>query len=195
MKHGWLLAVMLLGAGSVQAGQFQPPRPEVFARPEDQVRARLLNTPCTSADLGRGCYRYDNRLIREYPCSFAIDAGVRGSLPVDQCYKMEQPRRYRGTWIDEFEGQRFISEGTTPPEWPHTDPRSSGWREQAERARAARIWLDVDRAGVRHDFGRGRRLRIEFVGCQTLYPGAYGHMGMSGSEIIVDRMISMEEVR
>jgi len=55
--------------------------------------------------------------------------------------------------------------------------------------------LDVERAGLEHNTDKGaRRMRIEFIGRKTLYPGYYGHMGMSGSEIIVDRVISLKEM-
>jgi hypothetical protein len=176
-----------------EAGPFDPPPPEVYVRHEDQDRARLLQMPCTTADVGSGCYRSDGRLIRESPCSYHIDARTLGSLPTDQCYKMQRPRRYRGIWINEFEGQQFIPEGVTLPEWPRTNPRSPGWREQFERARAASIWLSVDRAMTDDDVRRtGRRMLIEFIGRQTAYPGNYGHMGMSGNEIIVDRVISLK---
>ncbi|RDE04817.1 hypothetical protein [Sphingomonas aracearum] len=197
MRRAFLASAWLLSATSpAAAGQFDPPSPQAFIRTEDQQRARLLNTPCTPADLGRGCYRYDNRLIREIPCTLHSAPGVLDSLPLDQCYKMEEPRRYRGIWIDEFEGQAFLPEGASPPERPRGDPRSPGWREQAERARAARTWLDVSRTDLRHDFRpEGRRVRLDFVGRKTLYPGAYGHMGGSANEIIVDRVISAQEQR
>jgi hypothetical protein len=187
--HPALAAIAL-----VAAAQFTPPDPHVFIHPEDQARARLLNTPCTEADAGRGCYRWAGRLIRDYPCSYAIDAQTRGSRPTDQCYKMEPARTYRGIWIDEFEGQAFIPDGTTPPGWPTSDPKSPGWREAAERARAARIWLTTDRVDLPHKRQAGtRRVLLEFVGRKTMYPGAFGHMGMSGHELIVDRVLSERE--
>lgn len=189
-----LWACATAGLGTAAIGQFSLPSPEVFARAEDQVRARLLSKPCTEADVGRGCYRFDGRLIREAPCAYHIDAGTIGSLPTDQCYKMEASRRYRGVWVDEFEGQSFIPEGTKAPEWPRGDPKSSGWRKQFDQAVAATIWLDVERANVGHNWQQGgRRMLIEFVGRKTVYPGSYGHMGMSGQEMIVDRVLSLKE--
>ncbi len=185
---------VLVGAGGPAVGQSALPKPEAFAHAEDQQRARLLTTRCADADVGRGCYRYDNRLIREAPCTFHIESGVIGSLSTDQCYKMEAPRRHRGVWVDEFEGQKFIPEGTTPPEWPRTDPKAPGWREQFEQARLATIWLDASHvASDQKPRQRGGKWFIEFVGRKTLYPGAYGHFGMSGQEIIVDRVISLRE--
>jgi len=192
------LRVMLVctaaGLGTAAAGQFTFPEPEVYARPEDQARARLRLEPCAETDVGRGCYRWDSCLIREAPCTYHVDANTIASVPTDQCYKMEASRRYRGVWLDEFEGQAFIPEGTTAPEWPRGDATRSGWRERFESARASRIWLDVSRVGLEHHFREGgRKVLIEFDGRKTMYPGSYGHLGMSGHEIIVDHMISLKE--
>jgi hypothetical protein len=185
------MASTLAGFGTASAGPFDPPKP--FVRAEDQERARLLGTPCAEADIGHGCYRHGTALLREAPCTYRIDANTIGSLPTDQCVKMEEPRRYRGVWIDAFEGQQFIADGTTAPQYPRGDPRSPGWREQADRAWAASIWLDVARVepqiGARY---RGRKMRIDFVGRKTRYLRPYGHLGMSGNEIIVDRLISLQ---
>lgn len=128
-----LSALGALSAGTPQAGSFDPPDPEIFARPQDRDCARLLMTPCTEADVGHGCYRYDGRISRETPCIHQVDPDTIGSLPTDQCYKMEAARRYRGVWVDEFEGQRFVPEGARPPPWPRDDPKSHGWREEFER--------------------------------------------------------------
>lgn len=196
MKSRLMLALACATAGIATAaiGQFALPKPEVFARAEDQRRARLLRTPCTAADVGRACYRVDGRLVREVPCTYHIEAGVMGSLPTDQCYKMEAPRRFRGIWIDEFEGQQFIPQGSRAPKWPQGDSRLPGWRKDADRAIAATIWLDVERAKVSHNWQHGgRKAFVEFIGRKTMYPGNYGHMGMSGQEIIVDRFISLRE--
>jgi hypothetical protein len=189
-----VLTCVTAGISTEAFGQFVPPDPEVFARAEDQQRARLLGKPCTQADEGHGCYRHNGRSIRKFPCTYHIETGVMGSLPTDQCYKMDAPRRYRGVWIDEFEGQQFVPEGTAIPEWPRGDPKSPEWRKQSDQAIAATIWLDVQRAKLGHKWRQGgRRVFIEFVGRKTMYPGNYGHMGMSGQEIIVDHVISQRE--
>lgn len=187
-----MAAGAMAGFGIAKAGAQDLPKPEVFVRAEDQERARLFGKPCAEADIGRGCYRFNGRLLREIPCAYHVDAETMGSLPTDQCYKMEAPRRYRGIWIDEFEGQAFIPEGTTAPEWPRADPASPGWREQFDRAQAATIWLDVERAKLGHHRNGGRKMFIDFMGRKTMYPGQYGHMGLSGHEIIVDRVISLK---
>ena len=190
------LLVLGLGCGPARAGPFGPPDPNVFARAEDRARARLLTVPCAPADVGRGCYRHDGRLLRESPCTFHIDANTIGSRPVDQCYKMQPARRFRGVWTDAFEGQSFVPDGAPRPEWPRVAATAPGWREQFDRAQAATIWLDVDRVRLPHRYVQTgvRWVRIEFVGRQTAYSGSYGHMGLSGNEIIVDRILSMREV-
>ena len=125
---------------------------------------------------------------------YRVNAHTNGSLPIDQCYKMEPARRYRGVWVDEFENQQFIPEGSTAPEWPGAERTLPGWDEQFDRAQAASIWLDVSRVSLDdHDYRQGgRKMFIEFVGRKTLYPGTYGHLGMSGNEIIVDHVISLK---
>jgi hypothetical protein len=188
------LGCLLVGASSPAFGQFTLPKPEVFVRAEDQQRARLITKTCTEADVGSACFRHDGRLIREAPCTYHVETGVIGSLPTDQCYKMEPARRYRGIWIDAFEGQQFIPEGAKVPEWPRGSPKLSEWRKKAERAIAATIWLDVEHAQLGHRWQEGaRKAFIEFIGRKTKFPGNYGHMGMSGQEIIVDRVISLTE--
>jgi hypothetical protein len=197
MFEKWLtlmLVCVMTGVSTEAFAQFALPNPYVFARAEDQQRARLLGKPCAQADEGHACYRYDGRLIREAPCTYHIEPGVIGSVATDQCYKMEAPRRYRGIWIDEFEGQQFIPEGTQAPEWPRGDPKSPDWRRKADQAISATIWLDGERAKLGHKWQQGRRrVFIEFIGRKTMYPGNYGHMGMSGHEIIVDSVISQRE--
>jgi hypothetical protein len=197
MKNWLMLALASVTAGFATAatGQFTPPEPEVFARAEDQQRARLLAKPCTKADVGRGCYYAREFLVREAPCTFHIDATTNGSLPVDQCYKMDVPRRYRGVWIDAFEGQQFIPDGAKEPQWPNGNLTSPDTRKKFEQARSETIWLSVGQVQLGHDFnnGNGRRMLIDFIGRRTRFAGRYGHMGMSGREIVVDRVISLRE--
>lgn len=189
-----VFALVTIGISFPAIGQFASPNPEVFADAEDQQRARQLDQRCIEADEGRGCYRYDGRLIREAPCAYPIEFGVIAFKPTDQCYKMEAPRSYRGVWVDEFEGQAFIPEGAKTPEWPRGNPKSPEWKKEADRAIAATIWLDVERVNLSGEGRRdGRKFLIEFVGRKTMYSGHYGHMGMAGQEIIVDRVISLRE--
>lgn len=189
-----ILAGLTLGVGlsAARAGPFDLPDPEVYARAEDRERARLIAEPCTKADVGRGCYRENDYLLRESPCAYRVDEETIGFLATDECYMMDPPRQYRGVWIDEFEGQRFVPEGTNPPEWPNLDSNEPGLQERFEQARLATIWLDTERVEIPRSSGSGAtRYFIEFVGRQTMFPGAYGHLGMSGHEIIVDQVIAL----
>lgn len=189
-----VLTSATLSLGTPPPGPFDPPEPKVFARVEDQQRARLLLKPCTEADVVRGCYRFNGRLNREAPRAYHIDPDTIGFLPTDKCYKMASRRRYRGVWVDEFEGQRFIPEGTVPAEWPRRDPKSPGWKAQFGRARLAAIWIDTSRVRLgKLSRQQGAKRFIEFVGRKTMYPGAYGHFGMSGQEVIVDQVIVLRE--
>lgn len=117
-------------------------------------------------------------------------------LPLDQCYKMEKQRKYRGVWIDDFEGQRFIAADASFPNQAGNNPETLAWLENAERTSGSRIWLDVDRTGLTHDFSDGgRRMLIEFVGRKTKFAGPSGHMGVFDYTMIVDRVISVSKVK
>ncbi len=189
-----VLPALVPACAPVRAGPFDLPDPQVYARAEDRERARLILAPCTPADEGRGCARENGELTRKPPCTVRAKDGVSQSLPTDQCYRMDAPRRYRGVWIDEFEGQRFIPEGASPPQWPDLDARAPDMQEKFEAARMASIWLDMERVERprRPRDGSGRYF-IEFTGRQTLFPGAYCHLGMSGHEIIVDEVIALRK--
>ena len=185
------LAMLMLASA---AGASDPPDPRVYARAEDRARARSFDRPCTPADVGRGCFRENGRLVRAFPCADrAADGSVRYRREA-QCYRMERARRHRGVWIDEFEGQRFVPAGTTPLPWPDPTPGTPDAREQYERVRRDRIWIDAGRFGIERRFRRmGTRRLVEFIGRRTRYPGRHGHMGMSGHLMVVDRVISVRD--
>jgi hypothetical protein len=116
-----------------------------------------------------------------YAC-YRDEGNVRIFVGMTNCYRFGPPRRMRGVWRSEFEGSQFFPGRTTPP---REDERSS-------------IWLSVEenesvRAALGHKRGEPwstRLIFLDFVGRQTLYPGSYGHMGMSQDFVIVDRLIS-----
>ena len=97
------------------------------------------------------------------------------------CYRFGPPRRMRGVWRAAFEGSEFFPGRTTPP----GEDETSG------------VWLSVDEnaplpIAVRRKGGweHPPLLLVDFVGRQTLFPGGYGHMGMSHDLIVVDRLLS-----
>lgn len=93
--------------------------------------------------------------------------------PLDECYKMDQPRRWRGVWRNEFEGSRFC-----PAPAKKCSMSSPG----------EMIWLDVSKSPDQTLY------EVDFIGRRTAVKGRYGHMGGFDHELIVDRMISMRQI-
>ncbi|HEY0115711.1 MAG TPA: hypothetical protein VGB54_08320 [Allosphingosinicella sp.] len=122
-----------------------------------------------------------------HPCLTRHDVNgetYRGSLPTDQCFRMTEPQRMKGVWIDQFEGSRFLPGGTELTQARFDEPQ---------------IWLDPETKRVPGLFNPDpdaeiRVLEVDFVGRKTLFPGQYGHMGVSQHEVIVDRLISAREL-
>jgi hypothetical protein len=96
-------------------------------------------------------------------------------VPTERCFKMHAPQRWSGLWRNDFEGSQFC-------------PRPA--RTCDHRSEGERIWL-TEKPDRRGD---GKLYRVEFVGRKTIYKGAYGHMGASDHEIVVERMIRLREV-
>lgn len=111
------------------------------------------------------------------PCWYSKDDGeVLAHEPTDQCYRMQNPRRWQGLWRADFEGSQFCPAPATVCTFDSTDER---------------IWL----SGFDKVETDGKLYRVEFIGRRTLHPGQHGHMGASAHEIIVDRPISIREVK
>jgi hypothetical protein len=116
------------------------------------------------------------------------------SLPTDQCFKMDALVEMKGVWIDAFEGSAFYPGRTTRPlPEPSFGPPGHFNHAAFERYRRKQIWLDVSRVQLPRDYKHrreGNAVLIDFIGRKTSYTGSYGHLGMFGNEIIVDRVIS-----
>ena len=127
--------------------------PEAFLLAEDQERARRREPgkrPCARTRVEDG---------------FEVDS----TLPTDACVRMRPRQRFRGVWLDRFEGSSF-SPGLDRV--PTKEPT---------------IFLNADRAiPRRYD---GAAYLLEFEGRQTLYRWSYGPCCFE-HEIIVDRLIS-----
>ena len=98
---------------------------------------------------------------------------------------MQPKRRFRGIWVDQFEGSVFF-EGAAD---------ASAIKEKIGREclnlSVKREWLayaDERLAPTNHD--HARLVAVDFIGRRTAYQGRYGHMGMSNSQVLVDRMIA-----
>lgn len=94
----------------------------------------------------------------------------------DQCFRMTKAQKWRGLWLDGFEGQVFCPE--TESKCEYGDGKEN-------------IWIGFV-SGQKPDgkSATGKTYEVEFVGRRTLLPGAHGHLGMFEHEIVVDRLIS-----
>lgn len=101
------------------------------------------------------------------------------ALAADECFKMASPQRFRGIWRNEFEGSGFCPEPDTVCEY--------GSRHDA-------IWLSRSKTVQGLQLPRlddGNLYQIEFVGRMVTERGMFGHSGMYGREVVVDRVISL----
>ena len=98
----------------------------------------------------------------------------------DQCYTFEKPRKWKGVWLNQFEGSTFCPAG------------SQCSHELADYPQ--QIWLEF--ASPRPDKAEvGAVYEVEFIGRRSIGKGNFGHMGVSENDIIVDRIISMKELQ
>jgi hypothetical protein len=129
-----------------------------------------------------------------YPCaSRQKESGIEVvvGVPVDQCFKMLPAKRFRGIWLDEFEGSIFI-DGARDVETTKAELRRSLAAPVAHREWLG--WNDADRDALFPRSSNARLVAVDFIGRRTAYPGRYGHMGMSSSEVVVDRVISVRPI-
>ena len=92
-------------------------------------------------------------------------------LPLDQCYRMQPPKRWKGLWRNQFEYSRFCPAPAT---------------ECSGKSPGDRIWLD---AGIKPLHGL---YSVEFIGRRTAVKGRYEKS--YEHELIVDRMIAVKRV-
>lgn len=164
---------MLLGLGLLLAlhGSGAPPAPQHgFRQPPPEAYLDPVDR-----EIARG---HGGTPGRPAPCTHMEKPGGMEALvsaPTERCFRMEPPRRWRGLWRNDFEGSQFCPE-------PARRCRYGSEPEQ--------IWL-TERPERQPD---GKLYRVEFIGRKTLYRGAYGHMGASDHEIVVDRFLSSRAV-
>ena len=100
----------------------------------------------------------------------------RGGVPTEQCFRMEEARRWRGLWRNEFEGSRFCE--APAAQCDHDTP-------------STKMWL----TNKLYKESYGGLYQVDFIGRRTLYPGLFGHLPITDRhEVIVDRMLVMKEV-
>ena len=104
--------------------------------------------------------------------------------PSPACYKFDGPRLYKGIWLYEFEGSRFVESATTvPARMP--DYGSTPWLNyDPERIDPTQ---DYDRASGK-DCYPIHAFALTFIGRRN--PQGGGHMGIFPSEIWPEKIIS-----
>lgn len=146
--------------------------PEAYIRPEDQKKAQRLH----------------DGYLGPFPCSYdKIEGGghVIASLPTDQCYKMTTPQRIRGLWRNDFEGQAFCAA-------PASECPAGKWKPNEPGV----AWIDfASPLPGSSETPPGGLYAIDFIGRETAYPGRYGEYGFYNKEVIVDRVLSIAEVK
>lgn len=133
------------------------------------------------------------RILRaEFPgmtaeCVDKLRYGGIGAMPsrTDQCFGMTPSQRWRGIWLDEFEGSRFCP--APARSCPTNPPGETIWLSFRDEAASPRR---SEPRGV----GDGKLYAIDFIGRKTLRPGHHGHMGMSEHEIVVDKLNALRPI-
>ena len=118
-------------------------------------------------------------------CVDVFRRGGIAAIPQDvrKCFPMESSKRWRGLWFDEFEGSRFCA---APADECTFDTEGE------------RVWLhfadEISDSVKPNRLGTNILYEIEFVGRQTSRKGAFGHMGGSDREMVVEELISLNSV-
>lgn len=98
-----------------------------------------------------------------------------------------QPRRFSGIWLYEFEGSAFIDGATDVPKSPY-DYGKVAWLEYApEQIAPGPAYDDYAESGNCYPI---HSFAITFIGREKASSGGSGHMGIFGSEIVVDQLVS-----
>lgn len=121
--------------------------------------------------------------MREVKQDGIWDGKILESLPMDTCYRFEQPKRFRGLWRNEFEGSQFCPGSARACDFDHY------------HAGRGNIWLDVEKVDpslIKED--REGIYQIDFIGRKTMFKGTYGHGGIFDEYVIADKVIALKKV-
>lgn len=126
-------------------------------------------------------------LFGYHPCAHWVEYKMGGyyeSVPEDRCVKFDPPRRFQGLWRNDFEGTQFCPAPARECSYVST-----------ERRKQPLIWLDFSfRLPDPAEGPFGGLYSVDFIGRTSAYGGAYGHFGMFDEQVIVDRLISIQEL-
>ena len=110
------------------------------------------------------------------------DGAYHASIPTDQCFKMDPPKRWRGLWFTEFEGSRFC-------------PAPAN--ECALETPGDKIWLEfrpgIEIAAFKANGHPGRALyAVDLIGRRTVEKGWYG--GRGDYILIADKVSAVKQL-
>lgn len=166
LKRFWVVVAAMVAVSACGQSQRRTPI-AAYQNWDDKFKAAtggLFGWPCTNKVV------HDGQTIYE-------------QIDVDQCYKFEAPKRFRGLWYNEFEGSIFCAA-------PARSCDSETGREMGNRT-----WLTpTQHLNLDEDGPNGDVYEVDFVGRQSMVRGSYGHGGVFDKEILMDRVISIEKV-
>jgi hypothetical protein len=160
---------------------------------------------CTAALCLSACQSYNGTPVDAYQRSsdrFAIMTGLAaihaiwpcmrkekvvgsvatyGSLPDDECYRLEPPRRWRGLLRRTEDGEQFCPEAAEECSYESSSDRTWFYWKTADVLRASGR---LPSSGLYY---------VDVIGRRTAVRGRYG-FGHYANEIVVDRLISLKQV-
>jgi hypothetical protein len=177
MKVGGLLFACLLHLGACAPGYVESIPAEAYVHRRDRIIKALEPL---------------SELFGLSPCGRPTGDGLLVYEGGPACYRFDEPRRFRGVWLYEFEGSTFAEGADRVPPSDWFDPGGSAWLD-------FNSGIDPTANMKLHDARTGQYLvhayYIDIVGRRTTYSGGYGHLGMSRHEIIADRILEMRPLR
>jgi hypothetical protein len=144
--------------------------------------------------------RFDARMRRAMALGLGLSLGLLAcsEKATDEQAKetVESARAFSGVWLYEFEGSTFLENETEIPD-REVDRQQAAWLdyhpESLERGTDYDAYDEQQGCYPRHAY------KVEFIGRRVIpamahypngLPAGAGHLGLWGSEIIVERMIS-----
>lgn len=118
-----------------------------------------------------------------------------GPISDEKCYAFESARRWSGViWQNDYFENRFVA-GAGGPKVPVGVRETGVLTSAAERDCRGALCRPFHNSKGPDDPGPElKAFRVTFLGRRTAYPGHYGHAGHFEHLIIVDRMISEQEI-
>jgi hypothetical protein len=109
-----------------------------------------------------------------------------------RCVQLSAPREYQGIYRNDFEGSAFFAGVTSLRAVPTLRVENQTWLNRSELLQTPAPCSPETR------FQSGHSYRVRFIGRHSVVPGqglrGYGHLGVFGNLIIVDRFLAIEDL-